>query len=140
MGATKAVTAVIVRPEIINASVSGHSLDLAFSVTKDLCYFAGHFPDFPILPGIVQLSWAVHYADEFLGLTAPVMNVERLKFTCPIQPDEKIMLRIDFDSQKNSATFCFHSLSNFSLQAQSALQERLIFSQGRLMYGEPKNE
>ncbi len=139
MAATKAVTAEILRPEIIHTSVSGHSLDLTLSITENLCYFVGHFPDFPILPGVVQLSWAVHYAKEFLGLTAPVMNIERLKFTCPIQPNVQIMLHIDFDGKKNSATFCFHSMPHLFLQAQSAAQEPLIFSQGRLMYGEPTN-
>lgn len=134
MAATKAVTTEVVRPEIINTSISAHSLDLTLYVTENLCCFAGHFPDFPVLPGVVQLSWAVHYAQEFLGLTAPVMNIERLKFTCPIQPNTKVILHIDYDGKKNSAAFCFHALPHLSFQAQSGSPEPLIFSQGRLVY------
>ncbi|MES2822111.1 MAG: hypothetical protein V4732_00820 [Pseudomonadota bacterium] len=134
MAATKAVTTEVIRPEIINTSISAHSLDLTLNVTENLCYFAAHFPDFPVLPGVVQLSWAVNYAREFLGLNAPVMNIERLKFTCPIQPNTKIILHIDYDGKKNSAAFCFHALPFLSFQAQAGAQEPLIFSQGRLLY------
>ncbi len=134
MAATEAVTTDVIRPEIIDTSISVHSLDLTLYVTENLCYFAGHFPDLPVLPGVVQLSWAVDYARDFLGLTAPVMNVERLKFTCPIQPNTKIILHIDYDGEKKTAAFSFHSLPYLPSQAQSGSPEPLIFSQGRLLY------
>ncbi len=130
MAATNAVITEILHPEIISSTISAHSFDLTLYVSENLCYFTGHFQEFPILPGVVQLSWAVHYAREFLGLTAPVMNVERLKFTCPIQPNTQILLHIDFDIEKNSANFCFHSPQQLSPRQQ------LIYSQGRLIYAQ----
>ena len=132
MAATNAVSTTILLPEIISSSVSEHSLGLTLHVAENLACFKGHFPEFQILPGVVQLSWAVHYAREFLGLTAPVMNVERLKFTCPIQPGIQVMLRINVE--KNNTSFYFYS------PRQSTSQERLNFSQGRLIYAQVNNE
>jgi 3-hydroxymyristoyl/3-hydroxydecanoyl-(acyl carrier protein) dehydratase len=128
MLATKAVISEALYPEIISSTISAHSLDLTLYVAENLCCFAGHFPGLSILPGVVQLSWAVHYAQEFLGLIAPVMNVERLKFTCPIQPNMQVLLHIDYDIEKNSANFCFRSPQH------SSSQQQLTLSQGRLIY------
>jgi 3-hydroxymyristoyl/3-hydroxydecanoyl-(acyl carrier protein) dehydratase len=129
MAAIKAVTTEQIFPEIIGSIVSEQTLELTLYVAEGLCYFAGHFPEFSILPGVVQLSWAVHYAREFLGCAAPVLNVERLKFTCPIQPNMQVLLRLDVDIKKNSVNFSFNSPPHLSSHTP------LIFSQGRLIYG-----
>ncbi len=113
--------------EIIQSTISADTLDLSLYIPPSLCYFGGHFPSFPILPGVVQLNWAVHYASEFLAFTTPVMNVERLKFTCPIQPDMKVNLSISVDAEKKIANFRYYSATHTSSQP-------LTFSQGRLIY------
>jgi 3-hydroxymyristoyl/3-hydroxydecanoyl-(acyl carrier protein) dehydratase len=127
MAATNAASADELYAEIIHSTISADTLDLSLYVPPHLCYFAGHFPTFPILPGVVQLNWAVHYAREFLALTAPVINVERLKFTCPIQPDMKVNLSISTDAEKKVVNFRFYSATHPSSQP-------LTFSQGRLVY------
>jgi 3-hydroxymyristoyl/3-hydroxydecanoyl-(acyl carrier protein) dehydratase len=128
MAATNAASVDGLYAEIIHSTISADTLDLSLYIPPNLCYFAGHFPSFPILPGVVQLNWAVHYARELLALTAPVMNVERLKFTCPIQPDMNINLSMSTDAEKKVVNFRFYSATHPSSQP-------LTFSQGRLVYG-----
>ncbi len=42
---------------------------LALTVPDDLLYFDGHFRVAPVLPGVVQVDWAIHYGRLHLGLT-----------------------------------------------------------------------
>lgn len=107
--------------EIIDSMLGPLHVEVRLYVSESLLYFAGHFPDFPILPGVVQLDWAVHYAREFLALNAPVISVERLKFTCPIRPAMQVTLSIETSPDKRYASFRFY-------------HEHLTFSQGRLVY------
>lgn len=120
------------RPALIDVKQDQGRLDLGLLVTPDLAGFIGHFPDLPILPGVVQLDWAVHYAQEFLQLDAPVVRVERLKFTCPISPATQLRLSLDYDARKSSVEFRFYRLRE---------GDELVFSQGRLVYAmEPASE
>lgn len=139
------------RPVLINVIVARGHLDAELLVTPDLAGFAGHFPDFPILPGVVQVDWAVHFAQEYLQLDEPVVRVERLKFTCPISPNTSLRVSLSYDADKSSVDFRFyrplnaashsnHANHDASHDARSdapasrAGAKELLFSQGRLIY------
>ncbi len=119
-------TEVARRPVLIDVKVAQGHVDAELLVTPDLAGFSGHFPDFPILPGVVQLDWAVHYAQEYLHLAEPVLRVERLKFTCPISPNTALRLSLVYDEGKASVDFRFYRVLD-------GMRE-LLFSQGRLIY------
>lgn len=114
------------RPVVIDVEVADGRAEAQLLVTPDLAGFEGHFPDIPILPGVVQLDWAVHYAKEFLLLDKPVIRVERLKYTCPISPDTPLRLSLSRNATGASADFRFYR------QLDDARE--LLFSQGRLVY------
>ncbi|SHN61862.1 3-hydroxyacyl-ACP dehydratase FabZ family protein [Desulfovibrio litoralis] len=59
-----------------------------FCFQEDSPYFDGHFPDNPVLPGVVQVMLAVYVAsvDTNLKLT----NIKRCKFMRMIRPKEEI--------------------------------------------------
>ncbi|WP_052417530.1 ApeI family dehydratase [Cellvibrio mixtus] len=114
------------RPALIDVKIAQGHLDAGLFVAPDLAGFAGHFPDFPILPGVVQLDWAVHYAREFLLIEEPVLRVERLKYTCPIIPNTRLQLNLCYDSRKGAVDFRFYRYADDS--------NEVLFSQGRLVY------
>ncbi len=114
------------RPALIDVKIAQGHLDAGLFVAPDLAGFAGHFPDFPILPGVVQLDWAVHYAREFLLIEEPVLRVERLKYTCPIVPNTQLQLNLCFDSRKSAVDFRFYRCTDDNNEQ--------LFSQGRLIY------
>jgi hypothetical protein len=120
------------RPVLIDVKVAQGHVDAQLLVTPDLAGFAGHFPDFPILPGVVQLDWAIHYAQEFLLLDGPVVRVERLKLTCPISPNTSLRLSLSYDAGKSSVDFRFYRPIDGTGDGDSAREP--LFSQGRLIY------
>lgn len=117
---------VVRRPALIDVKIAQGHLDAGLFVAPDLAGFAGHFPDFPILPGVIQLDWAVHYAREFLLIEEPVLRVERLKYTCPIVPNSQLQLSLCYDSRKGAVDFRFYRHTDLAVD--------LLFSQGRLIY------
>lgn len=114
------------RPALIDVKIAQGHLDAGLFVAPDLASFTGHFPEFPILPGVIQLDWAVHYAREFLLIEEPVLRVERLKYTCPIVPNTQVQLNLCYDSRKGAVDFRFYR----SIDGDN----ELLFSQGRLIY------
>lgn len=85
-------------------------LHLSFVLKPELLYFQGHFPESPILPGVVQLGWAIHWAQEFFKIASPVQKIEALKFQMVLQPGDEARLELEHRSEKQDVLFAFHSL------------------------------
>ncbi len=59
---------------------------------EELC-FQGHFPDNPILPGVVQVDWAIRFGQEAFGPLGDFQGMLNLKFMDLIRPGERLELR-----------------------------------------------
>jgi len=97
------------------------SAELSLWIPKDLDYFNGHFPNTPILAGVVQLHWAVEYAKEQFSLVNHnVQNLEVLKFKAVIVPGQNLSLKL---TKKSPSKIIF---SYFSDKGQHA-SGRIVF-------------
>jgi 3-hydroxymyristoyl/3-hydroxydecanoyl-(acyl carrier protein) dehydratase len=84
-------------PQLLDTQLSSddEAIVLSFFVQTDLDYFKGHFPNAPILAGVVQLHWAVEYAKEQFKLSHKnVQNLEVLKFKAVIVPGQNLQLTL----------------------------------------------
>jgi 3-hydroxymyristoyl/3-hydroxydecanoyl-(acyl carrier protein) dehydratase len=82
-------------PEVLAENVDNDLVELQLHIPFDLDYFQGHFPNAPILAGVVQLHWAVEYCKQKFSLTElEVKNVEVLKFQVVIIPGQKLNLAL----------------------------------------------
>lgn len=88
---------------------------LELGLPSDLLWFQGHFPDFPILPGVVQIHWVLHFARLHLGLDLPSAQEYQIKFKALIRPGESLWLvlapdfakkRLDFDYCRGEQVCC----------------------------------
>jgi 3-hydroxymyristoyl/3-hydroxydecanoyl-(acyl carrier protein) dehydratase len=81
-------------PQIILDSSDGDNVCIDFAIDGNLPWFKGHFPGFPILPGVVQLDWAVRIASERFGFTTTPREVLKLKFKSVIIPPKEVKLTL----------------------------------------------
>lgn len=58
-------------------------------------FFQGHFPEFPILPGVMQLKLAHDHAARMLGREIKLRTVKKMKFVHVIRPGDRITLRLE---------------------------------------------
>ena len=78
-------------------------LDLA--LPQDQQAFAGHFPEQPILPGVVQVDWAMRFAGVYLELTQPAARDFQVKFRRIIGPGSTVSLLLTLNRVKRHLAF-----------------------------------
>jgi 3-hydroxymyristoyl/3-hydroxydecanoyl-(acyl carrier protein) dehydratase len=74
-------------------------------VPHTLVHFAGHFPGLPILPGVVQVDWAMRLAHEWVSGVCMLASVEQLKFMMPVPPGALIKLALKHDAARRRVAF-----------------------------------
>ncbi len=77
----------------------------AFEVEPEHEAFHGHFPDQPILPGVVQVDWAMRLGADAFGPFGAFQSLEHLKFQAVIVPDEPITLTLAWDDAARELAF-----------------------------------
>ena len=80
-------------------------LDLQIPV--DLAFFSGHFPTAPVVPGVVQVDWAVNLAQQLLDIPARFVGMEVLKFQQLVRPGDKVQLKLSFDHARAKLHFSY---------------------------------
>lgn len=81
-------------PDIVATRRDGERSEIDIIVPLDSQWFDGHFPSHPILPGVVQVGWAVHFAALMHGVDAAVQTLEQIKFKRPIEPGARLVLHL----------------------------------------------
>jgi 3-hydroxyacyl-[acyl-carrier-protein] dehydratase len=70
----------------------GASCVLRFAESE--AFFAGHFPDYPIVPGMVMIESLVRLAQHFSGSGAPLSAIADAKFVHEVRPGEDIACHV----------------------------------------------
>jgi 3-hydroxymyristoyl/3-hydroxydecanoyl-(acyl carrier protein) dehydratase len=113
------------RPEILARRTPDASrVEIDFEVTGDIEYFAGHFPNAPIVPGVVQIKWAIDLGRELLGLEGRSVAMEVIKFKQVMTPGARVTLSLRLDEARNKLHFDYTSAqgahSSGRIQLESA--------------------
>ncbi|HEY2022354.1 AMP-binding protein [Paraburkholderia sp.] len=85
----------------------GETLHYELRVPATLVHFAGHFPGLPILPGVVQVHWAIRLAAEQLPCVRGVASIDRLKFMAPVSPGAVLKLTLAHDAARQRVQFAY---------------------------------
>ncbi len=110
-------------PEVLGKDVTGTTCELRLHVPVSSPYFEGHFPDAPVLPGVVQILWAEHFGRELLGVSGTFRSMRTVKFKQIIRPGDNFQLTLEYSAQEGRLQFHYRSESG-------------EHSSGRLMYGD----
>ena len=108
-------------PEILADSIEATTRTIDFRVDAGLRWFRGHFPDIPVLPGVVQIDWAAHFGAPLVENAGTFSQLQRVKFGNVLQPGTKARLSLKYDAEKHSLSFVFSNSEH-------------TFSQGRFVY------
>jgi len=92
-------------PEMLNITRKPDQADVYLVVPEDLLYFRGHFPGFAILPGVVQVGWAIQYSTELFPLGAVFASSIRVKFRKPIRPGHRLTLSLKHAAARRIVQF-----------------------------------
>jgi hypothetical protein len=80
---------------------------VTLEVPERLAYCEGHFPEQPVVPGVVMLQWAVSLAYRHLGLDGTFQRLERVKFPQLLLPGERVRLSLIWQSDAEGGKLAF---------------------------------
>jgi acyl-coenzyme A synthetase/AMP-(fatty) acid ligase/3-hydroxymyristoyl/3-hydroxydecanoyl-(acyl carrier protein) dehydratase len=72
-----------------------------------LAAFDGHFPGMPILPGVMQLDWAIAFARDCFALAPVFKRIEQLKFQRLLRPGMQVELRLQWHAERAVLAFAY---------------------------------
>lgn len=81
-------------PQVTAERKNEQEIELELYIPKDLIYFVGHFPDYPVLPGIIQLRWVEILARNYGMVTKEFVRLDKLKFQRIISSDYEVTLKL----------------------------------------------
>ena len=83
-------------------SIEGNRIKAAKNVSINESYFAGHFPNHPVLPGVLQLEAIAQAAGllmlkqaENYGKIAYFMSAENVKWRKPVRPGDTLIVDVE---------------------------------------------
>jgi 3-hydroxymyristoyl/3-hydroxydecanoyl-(acyl carrier protein) dehydratase len=84
---------------------SGAEMMFVLALEPGHLVFQGHFPDNSILPGVMQVDWAVRLGTEAYGPLGEFLGILNLKFMGIARPLETLELRLTFDREAGRLAF-----------------------------------
>jgi len=92
-------------PEIISETVSDQRCSVRARVPEDLLYLEGHFPDFAVVPGVIELEWVMSFLDKLAPDRGPIASMENVKFHEVLLPGSEFSLEVEWDSLRKRASY-----------------------------------
>jgi acyl-CoA synthetase (AMP-forming)/AMP-acid ligase II/3-hydroxymyristoyl/3-hydroxydecanoyl-(acyl carrier protein) dehydratase len=92
------------------------------TVAPELLYFDGHFTVAPVLPGVVQVDWAILFGRRHFVLAPAFRGMHALKFQQMIRPGVPVQLELVHDAARHTLHFRYFS------DAGAHASGRILFS------------
>jgi UDP-3-O-[3-hydroxymyristoyl] N-acetylglucosamine deacetylase/3-hydroxyacyl-[acyl-carrier-protein] dehydratase len=88
-------------------SIEGNTITALKNVSINEPYFQGHFPNHPIMPGVLQLEAIAQVAGilmlkqaENQGKIAYFMSAESVKWRKPVRPGDTLVIRVELTKSR----------------------------------------
>lgn len=91
-----------------------------------MLWLEGHFPQQPVVAGVVQTHWAGELAQYLFPLGDNFIRIDNLKFQQVILPGQSLQLSLDYSVAADSSAVKFRYQQGDS-----------IFSEGKLVFQNP---
>ena len=108
-------------PIVVEQRVAPPEAELRLLIPTDLEYCRGHFTGAPVVPGVVQLKWAIEAARRHLQASGEIAGADALKFQRALLPGVTATLTLKWLAADGKLYFSYHS-------------DATRFSSGRLLF------
>ncbi len=81
-------------PVISSIKRDKNYVELKVKFSKTSNYFRGHFPGYPILPGVVQVFFAHFLAQFYFDMDLDFSKLKKIKFSKLIHPEIEIVIKL----------------------------------------------
>lgn len=81
-------------PDVLSWTATADSLVAELRFCGDGEWFSGHFPGFPVLPGVAQLFFLRRFAKRVFSDFPDAASYRRIKFRRLVRPDECVLLEV----------------------------------------------
>jgi 3-hydroxymyristoyl/3-hydroxydecanoyl-(acyl carrier protein) dehydratase len=95
----------VLDPQRLSRDAGDGWLEMRLRVPEDLSYLQGHFDEFPVVAGVVQLQWISELASELLGRPAVIRRMEQIKFHQVMQPGQAFSARLEHDPARSRISY-----------------------------------
>lgn len=112
-------------PQIISSEILDNTGKINFTVNDGLPCLDGHFKGSPVVPGVVQLDWAMHFGRPLLKAGSTFSQMEVIKFKQLMMPGDAVTLSLEFSQEKNKLNYSFRNTQDGNIEYSSG---RLCFS------------
>lgn len=96
-------------PTVRNVTRQDNSVELTLYLDPAIHWFKGHFPELPVLPGVAQVDWAVHYGQRYFAISGQFSSMLDLRFQKLTRPGISVCLHLSYDEAKQQLRFSYRS-------------------------------
>jgi 3-hydroxymyristoyl/3-hydroxydecanoyl-(acyl carrier protein) dehydratase len=125
-------------PKLVAVIQNDGEMVFEIYISPDLPCFAGHFPEFAILPGVLQIDWVMQLVMAHWPDLGHFSGMDILRFARPILPGQRVMLKIQRDVQRINFAWLLMENMDKSNSINTALAEtqspQIQCSSGRIRF------
>ena len=96
--------------KLTHLSSTADQITASACVPADSVWYAGHFPGYPILPGIAILALveeAIVAMEQKENRRVEITGIGRVRFRLPVKPDDLMTLKIDREKKPDRLSYGF---------------------------------
>ncbi|HUR39901.1 MAG TPA: thioester dehydrase [Verrucomicrobiae bacterium] len=108
-------------PQVRAVRHAADAVEIDLHVSASLDFFPDHFPRLGILPGVVQIDWALSLGRQHLPVDGAFLGLRSIKFVNPILPGADLTLSVSRPA-RNELAFAYRAGAR-------------TFSSGRALFG-----
>jgi 3-hydroxymyristoyl/3-hydroxydecanoyl-(acyl carrier protein) dehydratase len=106
---------------VISHSENRNTLEIVFSPESGI--FEGHFPSFPLVPGVMQIQLAIRLFEQYQEKKISFAGLKNLKFFNPIFPGATVILECHYELEKKQLSFQYTDLKRTFSKGQIVVKD-----------------
>ena len=108
-------------PQFLRLDVAPNGYALVLDIHAGIRWFDGHFPQQPVLAGIVQTHWATEFGKFLFPLGDKFVRIDNLKFQTVVLPGQELTLLLEHLPNSGALKFRY-------------VQDELNYSEGKCVF------